>query len=206
MAASESALPSLDDVAAQLAATGIAELAAVTLGFAYIALAIPQRRLCWVAGGLSTALYIFVFLEARLYLQSALQVLYVGLAIYGWREWGRDSPAGAGLVVRRWVWSRHAAVMATVVLATLASAPLLAAWTDSAAPWADALGTWGSVAATWMMVRRVAANWLWWIFVDSGLAWLYASQGLAFTAVLYLAFAGLAAAGWWTWRRARQTA
>ena len=56
------------------------------------------------------------------------------------------------------------------------------------------------------MIRKVAASWLWWIVVDAGLAWLFASQGLWFTAALYLAFAALAGAGWVAWRRAPQVA
>jgi len=199
-------LPLLESFLAQLRAAGPLELAAVLLGFGYIALAIRQRRLCWLAGGLSTALYILVFVDARLYLQSALQVLYVVLAVYGWREWGRDGPATGGLVVRRWTATRHLSAIGAVAAATVLTAPMLSAWTNSAAPWADALGTWASVAATWMMVRKVAANWIWWIFVDSGLAWLYATQGLVFTAVLYVAFALLAGAGWWSWRAARLVA
>jgi len=196
-------LDALDAIIGQLLATGPLELAAVLLGFAYIALAIRQRRLCWLAGGLSTALYIVVFLDARLYLQSVLQVLYVVLAAYGWWEWGRGATEGAGIVVRRWGPALHAAVVGLVAVATAITAPMLQAWTDAAAPWADAAGTWASVAATWMMVRKVAANWIWWIVVDAGLAWLYASQGLAFTAILYAAFALLAVAGWWAWRGGR---
>lgn len=193
-------MDTVESVTRHLEATGPLELAAVLLGFVYIVLAIRQRRLCWLAGGLSTALYIVVFLDARLYLQSALQGLYVLLAAYGWWEWGRDAGAGPDIMVRRWRPLRHAVVIGLVVAITATTAPALAAWTDAASPWADAAGTWASVAATWMMVRKVAANWIWWIVVDAGLAWLYASQGLAFTAVLYLAFALLAGAGWWAWR------
>jgi hypothetical protein len=36
--------------------------------------------------------------------------------------------------------------------------------------------------------------------IDSGLATLFASQNLAFTAALYLAYAVLAIAGWRAWR------
>jgi nicotinamide mononucleotide transporter len=195
----------LDLLTRQAAATGAVEAVAVLLGFAYILLAIRQRRACWIAGGLSTALYVLVFLDARLYLQSALQVVYIVMAVYGWREWGRDDPAGGGLSVNAWPLRRHAMAIAATVLATLVTAPALAAWSDSAAPWADALGTWASVAATWMMIRKVAANWIWWVVVDAWLAWLFASQGLVFTAALYAAFALLAVAGWLTWRRGTRT-
>jgi nicotinamide mononucleotide transporter len=186
----------------QALATGPIEAAAVLCGIGYILLAIRQRRACWILGGLSTALYIWVFTESRLYLQAGLQGLYVLLAVHGWRQWSREGGDGAGPVVRRLAPRSHAAVLAVTIGLTLLTAPLLAAWSDSAAPWADSLGTWTSVAATWLMIRKVAANWLWWIVVDAGLAVLFASQGLLFTALLYLLFAGLAVSGWRAWQRA----
>jgi len=196
----------LQQVLRQAAATGPVEIAAVVLGFAYIVQAIRQRRSGWIAGGLSTALYTLVFLDARLYLQAILQLLYLLLAVHGWREWGRDARAGTGLVVRHLGPWTHVAVVAATLVMTALTAPALSAFSDAAAPWADSLGTWSSLAATWLMIRKVAANWLWWIVVDAGLAWLFASQGLWFTAALYLAFAALAGAGWAAWRRAPQVA
>lgn len=187
---------------AQLGSAGATELVAVLLGLAYVVLAIRQVRLCWLAGGASAALYVVVFFDSRLYLQSVLQLLYVAMAAGGWISWGREAGRAAGLLVRSWSRSRHLAAVVVVALATVTTAPLLALGFDSAAPWADALGTWASLAATWMMIRRVAAAWLWWIVIDIGLAWLFVAQGLAFTATLYLVFAALAVAGWWQWQRA----
>ena len=103
---------------------------------------------------------------------------------------------------RRWAARRHAAALVVVAAATVAIAPLLASFTDSPAPWADALGTSASVAATWMMTQRIAGHWLWWIVIDVGLAALFASQGLVFTALLYAGFAVMAIAGYASWRRA----
>ncbi len=191
----------LDRLQAQLAATSVTELAAVALGIAYIVLAIRRRRACWIAGRLSTALYAVVFLQAALYLQSALQVAYVALSVYGWRQW---SAAAGGDVVepRRWPARRHAQAAIAVLAATVVAAPLLARFTDAAAPWADALGTFASVAATWMMAQRISEHWLWWIVIDLGLALLFLSQGLVFTAMLYAGFAVMAGAGFVSWRRA----
>ena len=195
----------LDALREQLAATAPTELAAVALGIVYIALAIGRRRACWIAGGFSTALYAVVFLEAALYLQSALQVGYVALSVYGWRQW-TSAAAGSEIEPRRWSAGRHARAAAAVALATAVTAPLLAGFTDAAAPWADALGTWSSVVATWMMAQRIAEHWLWWVVIDVGLALLFGSQGLALTAVLYAGFALMALAGFAAWRRAMRAA
>ena len=180
------------------------ELIAVALGLAYIVLAIRQHRACWIAGGASTAIYIFVFLEAGLLLQSALQVAYVALSVYGWMTWraGSDLPARP----QAWPLSKHLLAVLAVLLATAVSTPVLAHYTDSPAPFADSLGTWASIAATWLLARRILANWFWWIVIDSGLATLFASQNLAFTAALYLTYAVLAIAGWRAWRGSRSAA
>jgi len=175
------------------------ELAAVALGLAYIVLAIRQHRACWIAGGASPAIYIIVFLKAGLLLQAALQVAYVALSVYGWMAWraGGDLPARP----QAWPLSKHLLAVLAVLLATAASTPLLAQYTDAPAPLADSLGTWASVVATWLLARRYLETWFWWMVIDSGLATLFASQGLIFTAGLYLAYAVLAIAGWRAWRR-----
>ena len=178
---------------------GPAELVAVALGLAYIVLAIRQHRACWIVGGASTAIYIAVFVNAGLFLQAGLQVVYVVMSVYGWMAWRAGDGLAAG--PRSWRLSRHLLAVIVVLLLTAASTPLLARYADSPAPFADSLGTWASIAATWLLARRILATWFWWMVIDAGLTALFASQGLAFTAGLYLAYAGLAIAGWRAWRR-----
>jgi len=178
-----------------------AELVAAGFGVAYILLAIRQHRACWIAGGIGTAIYAKVFLDAGLPMQAALQVVYVAMSAYGFFAWRRDQDQAAP--VRRWTLARHLLALAAVGLATAVSVPLATRHALSAAPIADSLGTWASVVATWLLARRVMDNWLWWIAIDAGLAALFASQGLLPTAALYLAYALLAVAGWRSWRRSK---
>jgi nicotinamide mononucleotide transporter len=180
-----------------------AELAAVAFGVLYILLAIRERRACWIAGGISTALYAWVFFDAGLPLQAALQVVYVAMSAYGWVAWKGDSIAAAP---RSWPITHHLAAIAGIGVATAVSAPLAARYAIAVAPVADSVGTWASLVATWLLARRIVDNWLWWIVIDGGLAALFASQGLEITAALYLAYALLAVAGWRSWRRRRAPA
>jgi len=180
-----------------------AEFAAVALGVVYILLAIREHRACWIAGGIGTAIYAAVFLEAGLPLQAALQLVYVGMSAYGWFAW-RRAPADA-VPVRAWPCSRHLAAAAAIAVATAISAPLVARYALAVAPVADSLGTWASLIATWLLARRIIDTWAWWIVIDAGLAVLFAQQGLWMTAALYLAYAFLAVAGWRSWRARRPT-
>lgn len=177
------------------------EIAAVAFGFAYILLAIREHRACWIAGGISTAIYAVVFFDAGLPMQSLLQLVYVAMSVYGWVSWGRaagrSSPPG-------WLPLRaQLLALAGIALATAAGAPLVARFALAAAPIADSLGAWASLFATWLLARRYIDAWIWWIVIDIGLAALFASQGLWPTAALYLSFALLAVAGWKSWRRSR---
>ncbi len=95
----------------------------------------------------------------------------------------------------------HLIALACVGTATAISTPLLANYALSDAPLADSLGTWASIVATWLLARRYIDTWYWWMVIDTGLAILFASQKLHYTAALYCAFALLAIAGWRTWRR-----
>jgi len=177
----------------------VLEYAAVAFGIVYVVLAIRQQRACWIAGGVSTALYIAVFVEAGLPLQAGLQVLYVAMSVYGWIAWRPGS--GDDGRPRSWPWPRQLLLVAGAGVASAASTLLLVQFAASHAPLADSLGTWMSLVATWLLARRILETWLWWIVIDAGLAALFASQGLWPTAALYLVYAGLAIAGWHAWRR-----
>ena len=177
------------------------ELAAVAFGVAYILLAIREHRACWIAGGIGTAIYAFVFLDAGLPMQAALQLVYVALSVYGWMAW-RSAPADTA-PVRSWTWTRHLAAAAAIAAAAAVSAPLVERYALAAAPIADSLGTWASLFATWLLARRLIDTWAWWIVIDASLAVLFAQQGLWPTAALYMAYAALAAVGWRQWRARR---
>lgn len=177
------------------------EIAAVAFGIAYILFAIRESRACWIAGGISTAIYAVVFLDAGLPMQAVLQLVYVGMSAYGWLAWGRDDgklPPATSLRFRA-----HLLALAGIAVATAVSVPLVARFEPGASPLADSLGAWASLYATWLLARRYIDTWPWWVVIDIGLAALFASQGLWPTAVLYIAFALLAVAGWKSWRQRR---
>src|SRR6516164_7308311 len=76
---------------AGLLATSPLEALAVFSGLVYVVLAVPRSRWCWVAGGLSSLIYVWLSARARLPMQSLLQVWYVGVAVYGFLRWSRVS-------------------------------------------------------------------------------------------------------------------
>jgi nicotinamide mononucleotide transporter len=188
-----------------LAVTTPVEAIAVVLAVAYLLLALRQDRRCWLAGGTSSALFLWVFAAAGVYLQAALQLVYVALAAYGWWAW-RGGRRGHELPVTRWNARRNGWAVLVVLAGVLPAGLALGRYTDSTSPWLDALTTTASLLATWLTARKVLESWWWWIVIDSLTAVLFWQQQLPLTALLFLAYTALAARGYVTWRRSMAAA
>ena len=55
----------------------LAEVIAVILGVVYLVLAVRRSRWCWVAGGISSAIVIWLSAQRALPMQAGLNVYYV---------------------------------------------------------------------------------------------------------------------------------
>ena len=187
-----------------LLATSPLEAASVVLGFAYAVLAIRRSRWCWVAGGLGSAILIYLSLHARLPMQAALQVYYVVISIYGWWHWTREEETQGMIVISTWPIRWHLVASCGVVLVSALTARSLAQ-THAAWPFLDSLTTWGSLYATWLEARVKLENWLYWILIDSALAFLFAIQGLYFVALLSVVYLGVSVVGFTKWLKTYRT-
>jgi nicotinamide mononucleotide transporter len=186
---------------ASIGAVPAAEWVAVVLAFAYLVLAVRQNPWCWACAIASAAIYLVLFARGGLFMQSALQLFYVGMSVYGWRAWrGGDSTTGAGLPVSRWPAGRHALAIALVLIVTGANGWIIASRVGGWVPYVDAFVAWASVLATWLVARKVLENWVYWIVVDALAAVLYWFQGFHATAVLFLVYVAIAFHGLAAWR------
>ena len=177
------------------------EWIAVVLALAYVLLATRQSRWCWLPAAVSSAIYLDLFLGAGLPMQAMLNGFYVLMAGYGWLAWGSQGQAGGELRVTRWSPVRHAAVLGSLTIGSLAYAAIAEDARGPLLTFADAWVAAGSVVATWLVARKVLENWLYWVLFDLAAMLLYWSQGFAATAGLYLVYVLLAVRGYRVWRR-----
>lgn len=186
--------------AAAWQSTSWVEIAAVALALLYLVLAIRQNIACWAAALVSSCLYVIVLFGARLYMESALNVFYAAMAVYGFLQW-RVSDDGGSLRVSRWPLHRHAAGLVGIVLASTLSSTLLRSYTTAAWPFVDSLVTWASVFATFLVARKVYENWHWWLVIDSAAMVLYFTRHLYATMSLFALYLVLIVVGMREWRR-----
>jgi nicotinamide mononucleotide transporter len=185
-----------------LDALRVVEAAATVFGVACVAFAVRQSPWTWPTGLATVSLYLFVFLEVRLYSGAALQAVYVALNAYGWWAWLRGGESGGALPVSRL--SREALGRWALVGAAgaLALGFAMARFTDADLPHADATVTSFSLVGQWLMARKRVENWLFWIGVNVLAVFLYAAKDLWLSSGLYALFLALAISGWFSWKRA----
>ncbi|MFK7865353.1 MAG: nicotinamide riboside transporter PnuC [Pseudohongiellaceae bacterium] len=194
----------LNTIAEQFQQNTLLELIAVVFAILYLVLAVKENILCWAAAAVSTLLFLFIFWEVKLYMESGLQVYYLGMAVFGWRQW-RNAKGGAGnLPVTTWKARQHLLALAAIALLTFVSGYLLNSGTDAKLPFLDSFTTWASVVTTFMVARKVLENWVYWLVIDSLSIFLYIDRGLFFTALLFAVYIVIIFFGWFSWLKSYQ--
>lgn len=188
-------------LAAQAASMSPVEALAVALAIAYLILAVRQSIWCWPCAFVSTALYIWLFHDASLFMESALNGFYLLMAVYGWYEWRYGGARHAGLPVTVWPVLRHVTALAAIGVLSIASGYWLAENTAAAFPYLDSLTTWSAVWATFLVARKVLENWLYWFLIDALSVYLYFSRGLPLTALLFCFYLVLIPIGFLAWSK-----
>lgn len=175
------------------------ETVAVILAIAYLLFAIKENSLCWYCAFFSTAIYVWIFGDVSLYMESALNIYYMAMAVYGWYQWQRGGEHQTGLNISRWSLARHSMAIGIILIATVISGYLLAANTDARLPYLDSFTTWASVVTTVMVARKIIENWLYWVVIDFVSIFLYLDRGLYQTAGLFVLYIVLAVVGYIIW-------
>lgn len=178
------------------------EASAFAMALAMVALNMRVHPAAWPLAIASSALYGVVFRESGLYANAALQLVFIGVAAWGWWQWLRGQGAGGGpLVVRTLGPEGRAIALGAVLLAWPATAFVLGRYTDSTVPWWDAFPTAASLVGTVLLARKYVENWPAWVVVNAVAVALFVHQRLWLTAVLYAILLALAFVGWARWRR-----
>ena len=169
------------------------EFVASIVSFIGVALGITGKRITWPWWGISSALYLILFIQWDLFASALLQLVFIAAAILGWFGW-EATGAKPGPFANKF----RLYTLIAIIAATFIFAPILT-HIGAVAAFPDALLLFGSLAAQLLMVYEKYDNWPLWLVVDAGYTALYATQGLLFTSLLYVAFTIMAALGWSSW-------
>ena len=166
------------------------EILAVVCSFLYTFLYIKGLAICWLFAFIGAAIFVYLCYRKKLLAESALQLFYVAMAIYGFlnmdAEWQMNS----------WPVSKHLFLLGLGSVGMIATAVILKKYTEAELPWEDSFTTVFSIVATWVMVNYVHENYLYWIVIDAVSVHLYWKRKLYFGSLLYVVYTAMVTAGY----------
>jgi nicotinamide mononucleotide transporter len=155
----------------------------------------------WPIAIVSVGIYIVIFLEAKLYADTGLQVYFLAMNLYGWWFWSRKSANAPKVPVKRISKTEILLSLLGIAVFTALIGFFLYHKTDAAFPFIDSFCTACSLVAQIFLARKVVENWLIWIFVDIIYVGVYLAKGLHLTAGMYALYIYIALLGYLAWRK-----
>lgn len=154
--------------------------------------------------GIANDIFFFIlFLQAALFADMGLQVLYIILGFQGWYLWLRGGKNKTALRVSN-ISKKELLLLALItVVVTYVLTIYLQHIQDSAPIW-DALTTVLSIVAQYMLNKKYLENWYCWILVDIIYIPLYIYNQLYLTSIVYLIFLVMCLLGLRAWTRSRK--
>lgn len=177
------------------------EIVSFILSVITVWLNIRQTHWAWLFAILSSATYGVVFIEARLYGDAGLQLVFIVVSIWGWYQWLRGGAGHHALTVSRL--SRRGLGLCALgwLLGFALLSQFLQRYTNTDVPHIDGFLTAGSLVGQLLLSRKKLENWHVWIAVDVLYIGLYIHKQLMLTAVLYALFVAMAALGLRAWHK-----
>ena len=180
----------------------IIEVVSVLLGLLFLIFLMRESIWCWSFGIVSSALSIYLFIEAQLYSESILYLFYVIIGIYGWIKWNQKEKK---LPIQQWSIFKHLGAFGLGFIGAAALAAYFSNFTDAKNPVLDASTTSFSFVASFLESHKVLSAWIYWIIINLTSIWLYAMRGLEIYSCLMVVYFFLSILGYLQWRKRLKT-
>lgn len=152
------------------------------------------------------AIYLFVYYNAGLYADFAINIYYLVIAIYGWFTWKYGNKKFVGkdkgyeeLKISHTPKRLYPLFAISTGATWWAIAWILKHYTDSTVPYWDAFTTALSIIGMYMLAHKYVQQWWVWFVVDITSSLLYIYKELYFTAALYAVYTIIAIFGYYKW-------
>ncbi len=179
------------------------EILAVFLSVSYILLAIKQNLWSWVAAFFSTLIYSILFFDASLLMDSALNIFYLVMAVYGWYSWkyGNIKAQNEQLQITTYGITNNFKIIGILILISIVLGYIMANYTSADFAYLDTFTTVFAVFATYMLAKKVLENWIYWVVIDTVSIYIYIQKGFYLTAVLFAIYTVLACVAYIQWKK-----
>jgi nicotinamide mononucleotide transporter len=186
----------------QLQQTTWLEIIAMVTGLLFPIFAAYEKKICWLFGGISSLIYIYLMFIAQLYSDAILNFYYVVMAFVGYLTW-----SGIIKVRKKEVKVSYANFRLLIIVSLIAavysvvSGYIFLRYTNASYPFLDATLTGFAFIATWLETRKKIENWYIFLVVDGLSIWLFWKKGYILTAILFIIYCIICIYGIIQWHR-----
>lgn len=184
--------------------TSVLEYIAVATGVMSVWFCRKENILVYPTGIVNVLIYIYLFYDAGMYANMAINAVFFITSIYGWYNWANNANGGPLRVTalsRPQIFQFSFIIIAVGIILYF----VLKQFTSSEIPISDSFTTALFIVAMWLQAIKKLETWILWIAGDILMIPLSMSMGLAFTGLQYLAFLFLAISGYFEWRKSLNT-
>ena len=183
------------------------EMIGTLFGLISVYLATKNNILTWATGIINELFLFILFFQVQLYADMFLQVFFIFVALYGWYNW-KQIPKENDITKtepKTKFWLLSIILVGTTIVGFLISNihMYLPQYfkTEASYPYADSFVTLLSIVATILLAQKKIETWYLWIVVDIVCVFLFYKKGIAFLALEYFVFLGLATYGLLNWKK-----
>jgi nicotinamide mononucleotide transporter len=183
------------------------ELIGTLFGLLSVYFASRANILTWATGIINELFLFILFFQVQLYADMFLQVYFFIITLYGWYNWKQKPKKNSitSIEFKSKIW-----IVAAIILGTIISGFFFTNIhvylpnyfkTEAAFPFADSFVMVLSIIATVLLAQKKIETWYLWIGVDIVCVFLFYKKGIAFLALEYFVFLGLATYGLLNWKK-----
>lgn len=183
------------------------ELISTLFGLLSVYFASRANIITWATGIINELFLFILFFQVQLYADMFLQVYFFIVTLYGWYNW-KQKPKPNSITStesKTKIWLASAIIVGTIIAGFLFANIHLCLpqyfKTEAAFPYADSFVMVLSIIATVLLAQKKIETWYLWIVVDIVCVFLFFKKGIAFLALEYLVFLGLATYGLLNWKK-----
>lgn len=176
------------------------EIVATITALLYILLATKGYRSCFLFGGISSILFVWIAIYTRYYFDASINIYYIVMSVVGWLNWTPGTNDG---VIRVEEMNRKSLIRWLLIsgVISVVVAFVVDKLSDPSLVYLDSFTTVFAILATWMLVKKYKENWLIWIAVDAVGAGMYYYKELYFVSSLFVVYTFFAIYGYLEWNR-----
>jgi len=179
------------------------EIVAVVMGLASVYFAKKDHLWVYPTGMISTAIYVYLLVQAGLVGDVLINAYYFIMSVYGWFYWAQKKE-GITVHAIASINLRETLMSVFLFIGSIVGVGLLYVFFDKANDWTapvDTLTTALFFVGMWLMARRKIQHWIFWIIGDVISVPLYLVKGLGLTSLQYIIFTLIAIFGYREWKK-----